>query len=177
MLVFPLLCKRLPEGRRMSSHFQLSRLVWWRDDGKNQSSCSKQRCSGDGVTGFSNKIKLLWMEEILHQLKTMVYPIMYRVSTIRLVVHDFATIHSSTKNGRCLQRLQMWSLVQCWFVSNCWLCWFLSDSEKSLRWVAHPPSRWCCRFLIDQKKRSFSSGNCWVIYLPERWMWAHFNHF
>ena len=34
------------------------------------------------------------MEEILHQLKTMVYPIMYRVSTIRLVVHDFATIHS-----------------------------------------------------------------------------------
>ena len=32
--------------------------------------------------------------EILHQLKTVVYPIIYRLSTIRLEVQDFATIHS-----------------------------------------------------------------------------------
>ena len=32
--------------------------------------------------------------EILHQLKTVVYPIICRVSTIRLVMQDFATIHS-----------------------------------------------------------------------------------
>ena len=29
------------------------------------------------------------MEEILHQLKTVVYPIIYRILTIRLVVQDF----------------------------------------------------------------------------------------
>jgi hypothetical protein len=35
--------------------------------------------------------------EILHQLKTVVYPIIYRVSTILLVVQDFAPIHSLKK--------------------------------------------------------------------------------
>ena len=35
---------------------------------------------------------ILWMEEILHQL--VVYPIIYRMSTICLVAQDFATIHS-----------------------------------------------------------------------------------
>ena len=33
------------------------------------------------------------MEEILHQSKTVVYPMIYRVSTMLLVVQDFATIH------------------------------------------------------------------------------------
>jgi hypothetical protein len=37
--------------------------------------------------------------EILHQLKTVVYPIIYRVSTILLVVQDFATIHSLKKTN------------------------------------------------------------------------------
>jgi hypothetical protein len=31
------------------------------------------------------------MEEILHQLKTVVYPIIYRILTIRLVVQDSST--------------------------------------------------------------------------------------
>ena len=34
-------------------------------------------------------------QDILHQLKTVVYPIIHRVSTIRLVAQDFATIHST----------------------------------------------------------------------------------
>ena len=33
---------------------------------------------------------ILWMEEILHQLKAVVYPIISRVLTILLVVQDFA---------------------------------------------------------------------------------------
>ena len=35
--------------------------------------------------------------EILHQLMDGKHPIIYRVSTIRLVVQDFATIHSILK--------------------------------------------------------------------------------
>ena len=34
------------------------------------------------------------MKEILNQLKTVVYPIIFRVSTILLVAQDLATIHS-----------------------------------------------------------------------------------
>ena len=37
---------------------------------------------------------LLWMEEILHQLIDGKHPTIYRVSTILLVVQDFATINS-----------------------------------------------------------------------------------
>ena len=39
---------------------------------------------------------LLWMEEILYQLIDGKHLILFRVSTILLVVQDFATIHSST---------------------------------------------------------------------------------
>ena len=37
---------------------------------------------------------ILWMEEILHQLIDGKHPIIHRVSTILLVVQDFATIYS-----------------------------------------------------------------------------------
>ena len=46
-------------------------------------------------------VTIQWMEEILHQL-IIVYPMIYRVSTILLVVQDFAAIHSSWSSSYVL---------------------------------------------------------------------------
>ena len=59
---------------------------------KRRNAQRKRHEKGDGKA--SNLVDVL---DVLHQLKTVLFPAIYKLSTILLVVQDFATIHSMEK--------------------------------------------------------------------------------